>query len=670
MPKIILQVLILVNIVAYNTIALAQPETETGSAVLIMVDDSSSVITGAQASHAVRIRSSIAEAIVASLHDGDLVNVLHFADRVQTSFPAWTLVAGQRKILIRTLQQHANVGYWTKLDPALNAALAQFDLITQMPRAGRTVILISDGTFELTDALQQTLDLFRVRGIPISTVGIFAGAPSSALRLVAGLTGGGYVRQPTSASLKTIAEGLDATTRFPWAEVHDQLTLSLTGPQKVQEGSPLVVLAQVKLDGRSFVNDRSLTTPWGDVQLHINRVRLSVDKQPSGEMSRQADRKQFRFQLPSLTVGRHTLHIEAELTLNHLGSHKTLNLSSDPLTVIVASLPAVLLELDRTTVAVGAQVVVRLESPSDGTISSDTGGKLLVQDPKGQETAIALKANGTGLKATFIPTFVGVYQLAVKGLVGLRLENDLDTLEIRAVEPQIAWDTNSMTLVANAESDVVLQSAVLKNVNIKFTTDPPDAPVTVVPSKITVLPQDSQVHLKVESGNWKGFTLWNRLSRSTLTIKIMSIVEGDQLIDISPLTVTVRVPHNVPELYVPLALLVLITVPYATLRLRRRGQLRVGQAFTFSQNRVTIGAERDNDLVIDEIGVGQTHLAIQRTDDGYRIKDESGLGLEVNGNEVGLAELRNGDLFKFSHLSMEFTTVNQGFTLRVLATNE
>nr|BAL52685.1 hypothetical protein HGMM_F03A04C08 [uncultured prokaryote] len=136
-------------------------------------------------------------------------------------------------------------------------------------------------------------------------------------------------------------------------------------------------------------------------------------------------------------------------------------------------------------------------------------------------------------------------------------------------------------------------------------------------------------------------------------------------------------PESVPQTTLPpqiigLALgalmgLTLIVVPVARRLRQRRHTLRPGQELSFSKSRVTIGSAPENDLVVHGSGIGEVHLEIQQEPDGtFRIKDESGLGVDVNGKAMRWGDLRHGDLIGFGPYKMEFFVMDDGFKLKVL----
>lgn len=113
--------------------------------------------------------------------------------------------------------------------------------------------------------------------------------------------------------------------------------------------------------------------------------------------------------------------------------------------------------------------------------------------------------------------------------------------------------------------------------------------------------------------------------------------------------------------------LTLIAVPVARRLHQRRRALRPGQEFAFAKERVTVGSAPENDLVVQGPGIGEVHLSIQRELDGkLTIKDESGLGVDVNGRQIRWGDLRDGDLIGFGPYRMEFCLTDGGFKLRVL----
>lgn len=113
--------------------------------------------------------------------------------------------------------------------------------------------------------------------------------------------------------------------------------------------------------------------------------------------------------------------------------------------------------------------------------------------------------------------------------------------------------------------------------------------------------------------------------------------------------------------------LTLIAVPVARRLRQRRRALRPGQEFAFAKEHISIGSAPENDLVVQSAGVGEVHLSIRQEPDGkFTIKDESGLGVDVNGKAVRWGDLRDGDFIGFGPYRMEFCVTDGGFKLRVL----
>ena len=71
-----------------------------------------------------------------------------------------------------------------------------------------------------------------------------------------------------------------------------------------------------------------------------------------------------------------------------------------------------------------------------------------------------------------------------------------------------------------------------------------------------------------------------------------------------------------------------------------------GTTIPLSGRRVTFGRLPDNDVVLGDVGVSRTHAVIEKTEDGFVLRDlNSTNGTFVNRNNVGSREhlLKNGD---------------------------
>ena len=81
-------------------------------------------------------------------------------------------------------------------------------------------------------------------------------------------------------------------------------------------------------------------------------------------------------------------------------------------------------------------------------------------------------------------------------------------------------------------------------------------------------------------------------------------------------------------------------------RLIVRGGPEGGTTIPLSGRRITFGRLPDNDIVLGEVGVSRTHAVIERTEDGFVLRDlNSTNGTFVNRNNVGPGEhlLKDGD---------------------------
>lgn len=165
------------------------------------------------------------------------------------------------------------------------------------------------------------------------------------------------------------------------------------------------------------------------------------------------------------------------------------------------------------------------------------------------------------------------------------------------------------------------------------------------------------------------------LLRSGDVEQVVTLLSPEQALSVA--APAPAIPINAPQPMLPpqvigvalgaLMGLTLIAVPVARRLRQRRRALRPGQEFAFAKERVSIGSAPENDLVVQSAGVGEVHLSIRQESDGkFTIKDESGLGVDVNGKAVRWGDLRDGDFIGFGPYRMEFCVTDGGFKLRVL----
>src|SRR5580698_6149923 len=70
---------------------------------------------------------------------------------------------------------------------------------------------------------------------------------------------------------------------------------------------------------------------------------------------------------------------------------------------------------------------------------------------------------------------------------------------------------------------------------------------------------------------------------------------------------------------------------------------------------LTIGRNITNMVVIDEVLSSRFHCVIERTKDGYRVRDlDSRNGIQVNGKQVKFSPLHNGDVVTIGDTTITF----------------
>lgn len=289
----------------------AQTASSNDNAVIIVVDDSSSVL---EAGAAAARRLEFAAAIISELSDGDLVNVVRFADSAKLVFPSWTLVAGQRESLKRALSAPVSVGVNTRITVALQTAFKQFRSLTPLKRR-LMVFLISDGRFALDETAEALLLKFKQDAIPIYAISVIAGDPVR-LQTLAALTGGAYLTRLDQTNLQRILHStVPERVPFPWAEIKSQLKVELVGPAHLTEGETVALQAAIKFGEDPISPTRNTSTAWGSATVTVRRVALLVDGQPTGDMSFDLASGSYEFRLPSLSPGLHRVQAVASLLL-------------------------------------------------------------------------------------------------------------------------------------------------------------------------------------------------------------------------------------------------------------------------------------------------------------------------------------------------------------------
>lgn len=79
------------------------------------------------------------------------------------------------------------------------------------------------------------------------------------------------------------------------------------------------------------------------------------------------------------------------------------------------------------------------------------------------------------------------------------------------------------------------------------------------------------------------------------------------------------------------------------------------RTYTFKGNKLTIGRQPQNDIVIDNLSVSRRHAAITSSDGGFVLKDlESKNGTYLNGKSVDQAQLKEGDTITIGKYNILF----------------
>jgi pSer/pThr/pTyr-binding forkhead associated (FHA) protein len=80
-----------------------------------------------------------------------------------------------------------------------------------------------------------------------------------------------------------------------------------------------------------------------------------------------------------------------------------------------------------------------------------------------------------------------------------------------------------------------------------------------------------------------------------------------------------------------------------------------GSTYRVESGTTTIGRHPDSDIFLDDITVSRRHVAIDKTPDGYRLKDVGSLnGTYVNRERVDEADLRHGDEVQIGKYRLSF----------------
>lgn len=311
----------------------AVAQVPNNNAVLVIVDDSGSVISSDTSAR----RFQLAGTIIDALDDADLVNIVRFGTSAQLVLPSWTLVAGQHKALKDALRTPLALGSNTNVQAALEVTLDQFALVAGHARR-QIAFLISDGRFEITEPLERVLSRFKSMGVALYTLSVRAGGEDPLrLQTVATLAGGAYLTQLSRTVLQRILR--PESSPFPWAEVTSRLRLELQSQKQINDGEPISFHATLLLDEQPIAETRILTTPWGTVELSVRSVQLAINKQMIGEMARAG--RGFRLTLPSLRTGAHRAQATATVLLRSGDVEQVVTLLSPELALsVTAPIPA------------------------------------------------------------------------------------------------------------------------------------------------------------------------------------------------------------------------------------------------------------------------------------------------------------------------------------------
>lgn len=78
----------------------------------------------------------------------------------------------------------------------------------------------------------------------------------------------------------------------------------------------------------------------------------------------------------------------------------------------------------------------------------------------------------------------------------------------------------------------------------------------------------------------------------------------------------------------------------------------IGKTYTWEADRIRIGRNSANDFVITNASVSSEHCLIERTAEGWRIKDlDSTNGTRLNGSRIDIATLHRDDAISFGDIT-------------------
>jgi hypothetical protein len=80
-----------------------------------------------------------------------------------------------------------------------------------------------------------------------------------------------------------------------------------------------------------------------------------------------------------------------------------------------------------------------------------------------------------------------------------------------------------------------------------------------------------------------------------------------------------------------------------------------GSSYRLDEKATSIGRHPDSDVFLDDITVSRRHVAVERDDDGYTLRDAGSLnGTYVNRKRVDEARLRHGDEVQIGRYRLTF----------------
>lgn len=84
--------------------------------------------------------------------------------------------------------------------------------------------------------------------------------------------------------------------------------------------------------------------------------------------------------------------------------------------------------------------------------------------------------------------------------------------------------------------------------------------------------------------------------------------------------------------------------------------------FALDRTKVSIGRGKDNDIVIDDPSVSGLHCTMERVPGGYILRDRASTnGISLDGGEMDIIDLRNGDDVKVGDVIFEYTLADEEF---------